>query len=161
MIRSGSEIFSVRRTREGGEGRLHGLRSVGLGGHVGPEDGVAGDPKLLERGLLRELAEELVLPDWHPSALEIRGFLNDDSNSVGRVHCGLLYHLDLTAGAVLSPGEIRIREISKLEGGFGPLAEFADLWQDAARVEGWSRIVLEALFDSPCRGGDPTSTESD
>ena len=77
------------------------------------------------------------------------------------VHFGLVYQLDLTNEPASAGEKVRIREISKLEGGFGPLAEFADLWQNSDRVESWSRIVLESLLDSPCRGGIPTSTKSD
>ena len=58
-------MFLVQRTRGQGEARLHGAWSIGLGGHVEPED-AAGDRSWRDHGaaffarsLLRELREEL------------------------------------------------------------------------------------------------------
>lgn len=152
----------VRRRTQGTEQRLHGRMSIGLGGHVGPEDGDIGDPKLLRRGLLRELREELALP---PGPLEPRfvGWINDDSNPVGEVHVGLAFHLELPtdpgrAGAEL----VKIREISKLEGGLVPLVGRDSPWQNLCHLETWSRILIEAWFAPPCRTAEPpTSHESE
>ncbi|MEG1686418.1 MAG: hypothetical protein RR276_00900, partial [Angelakisella sp.] len=33
----GSEVFATRRLNKGGEARLHGLLSLGIGGHINPE----------------------------------------------------------------------------------------------------------------------------
>ena len=69
VLRSPGRIFSYARTARAGERRLHGLRSVGVGGHVNPEDLPDGLPGLVaapEPALVaaagRELAEETVLP---------------------------------------------------------------------------------------------------
>ena len=87
---------------------------------------------------------------------------NDDSNPVGRVHFGLVYRLALSAaGGASGPEKVRIREIHKLAGGFVRLVEIQRLWEDPHGFEGWSRIVLETLFNLPRQGEDPTSTESD
>ena len=51
----------------------------------------AGDGSLLERGLRRELQEELVLD--HVPPVELLGFINDDANAVGSVHFGVAFHL--------------------------------------------------------------------
>ena len=40
LLTTGTDTFCVRRRKSGTEQRLHGLYSVGLGGHVGPEDQV-------------------------------------------------------------------------------------------------------------------------
>ena len=160
LITRGSEVFCVQRTQAGTEGRLRGLYSVGLGGHVGPEDGAAEDPNTLGRALLRELNEELSLPRQPPPALPLVGLLNDDSNQVGRVHVGLVYRWELPP-----PREgvenIAIREISKLRGGFRRLVELQELWQDPGRFESWSQIVIHALLNPPPHGGKHNSTESD
>ncbi len=162
VLTHGSDIFLFQRQNKGSEGRLHGLYSIGLGGHVGPEDGPADDPILLENGLLRELHEELVLPDFDRLALRLVGLCNDDSNPVGSVHFGLVYRLDLAHQAFPRSQEIvRIREIHKLQGGFRPLVELRDLWDDPQRFESWSQIVIEALFNLPRQGEVPTSTPSD
>ena len=83
MLRDGERIFLMRRTRAGGDARLHDRYSIGVGGHVNPEDGdVVG-------GLRREWAEEIVA-DFEPE-FEPLGVLNDDNNPVGAVHLGLVY----------------------------------------------------------------------
>jgi predicted NUDIX family phosphoesterase len=162
VITRGTEIFLVRRRKKGTEARLHGQYSIGLGGHIGPEDRTDGG-NLLENGLLRELAEELILPDFPASALRIAGLCNDDGNPVGQVHFGLVYRLDLShqEDPLQDHPDVRIREIQKLSGGFGRLVEIRDLWEDPSCFEGWSRIVLVALFNLPRQGEDPTSTQSD
>ena len=59
VLRDGERWFLMRRTRAGGDARLHDLWSIGVGGHLNPGDGdVAG-------GLRREWAEELVA-DFEP-----------------------------------------------------------------------------------------------
>jgi predicted NUDIX family phosphoesterase len=162
VVRRGDELLTVRRRRAGTEERLHGLYSVGLGGHVGPEDGPEGDPNLLLRGMLRELSEEVHGLRPHASRARLVGLLNDDSNPVGEVHVGLVYHLTLPEPATPStpPGteEIQIREISKLQGGFRRLVEIQDLWQDPGRFETWSHLVLEAIFNPPSEGGNNQSS---
>ena len=85
VLRDGERWFLMRRTRAGGDARLHDLWSIGVGGHLNPGDGdVAG-------GLRREWAEEVVA-GFEPEFAPI-GLLNDDTTGrLGprrrRVHCG-------------------------------------------------------------------------
>ena len=54
VLRDGERWFLMRRTKAGGDARLHDRWSIGVGGHLNPGDGdVAG-------GLRREWAEEVV-----------------------------------------------------------------------------------------------------
>ena len=53
LLRDGERIFLMRRTKAGGDERLHDRYTIGVGGHVNPEDSdVIG-------GLRREWAEEI------------------------------------------------------------------------------------------------------
>ena len=149
LVTRGEQILTVRRTRGQSEQRLHGLYSIGLGGHVQPED--RGPEPLFERALRRELDEELTIPGLNRLQPLFLGLLNDDSNPVGQVHMGLVYRLEV------SPGEARhksvqIRERSKMTGGFRSLVGSENLWQDRSRFETWSRILLEALVFPDGRG---------
>lgn len=163
-------LLVVRRRRQGSEARLHGQFSVGLGGHLGPEDGPPLEPAFVGRGLRRELEEELVLPlsalrrepagplDPPGATLEMLGLINDDSNAVGQVHVGIVFRLTLPAPA---EEEVRVREISKLEGAFQGLPQVRELWQYPRHFESWSQIVLGELFFAPRPRGDRRSaTES-
>jgi predicted NUDIX family phosphoesterase len=128
VLRDGERWFLMRRTKAGGDARLHDLWSIGVGGHLNPGDGdVAG-------GLAREWAEEVEAafePDYAPV-----GLLNDDTTPVGAVHVGFVYVAD--AGG----RPVTIRELDKLTGAFASTAEV-----DAVRdqLETWSRLAFDAL----------------
>ena len=130
-LRDGTGIFLMRRTRAGGDVRLHDRYTIGVGGHVNPgEGGVFG-------GLRREWNEELAA-DFEPAFTPL-GVLNDDENSVGVVHLGLVFTAD-AAGR-----RVDIREEEKLTGEFVPLADVADV---ADLLETWSALLFDFLIDN-------------
>lgn len=131
VLRDGERYFLMRRTRGGGDARLHDAWSIGVGGHVNPGD------HDLAGGLLREWAEELVA-DFVPE-FRLVGLLNDDTTDVGRVHLGAVYLAD-TAGR-----PVAIRETDKLSGGFASPAQVAEV---ADRLETWSRLAFEFVEDA-------------
>lgn len=128
VVRDGERLFLMKRTRAGGDARLHDLYTIGVGGHVNPEDGgILG-------GLRREWAEEIEAdfePDFRPL-----GLLNDDDNSVGAVHLGLVYEAD-AAGRTVG-----IREIDKLTGQFATVDDVAAV---ADNLETWSALLFDFL----------------
>jgi predicted NUDIX family phosphoesterase len=129
VLRDGPQVFLMRRTRAGGDARLHERYTIGIGGHVNPVDG---DPL---GGLRREWREEIDAdfePDFRPL-----GVLNDDDNPVGAVHLGLVFAADAAGRPVA------IRETHKLSGQFATLAEVADV---ADQLETWSGLLFEFLI---------------
>lgn len=150
-------VLAVQRTKKGGETRLHESWSIGLGGHIEPEDVVAASTAgpqasdvteartFFATALGRELSEELLLPaaDLIP-APRLLGLINDDSTEVGKVHAGLAYCIDFPAPLGLAREMVGIREISKLRGDFSHLAEFAKLWQTRSQFESWSQFLIQA-----------------
>jgi predicted NUDIX family phosphoesterase len=128
VLRDGERYFLMRRTRAGGDARLHDRWSIGVGGHLNPGDGdIVG-------GLRREWAEELVA-DFVPE-FSLVGLLNDDTTDVGSVHLGAVYVAD-------SGGRpVAIRETDKLTGAFASAAEVGTVADD---LETWSRLVFEFL----------------
>ncbi len=151
----GRGVLTVRRTRGQSEARLHGAWSIGLGGHIEPEDG-AGNPVdaagFFEQALRRELSEELDLRRVQLPAPTFLGLLNDDSTEVGRVHAGLVYAVDLDLPCEQARELVRIGEISKMHGGFTHLVEFAELWQNPASFETWSQMLVRAGIVGPIDG---------
>lgn len=143
LVRHRDAVFTVERLPKQGEARLRGRLSVGLGGHVGPED--APRAGSIARGLLRELREELQLPDPLPEP-QLLGLVNSEADAVGQVHVGLVYALDLTSSAARET--VQVREIRKMRGGWRGLVGWRDLWQDAPNLERWSRLVLDAIDGS-------------
>ncbi len=128
VLRDGPRYFLMRRTKAGGDARLHDRWSIGVGGHLNPGDGN------LAGGLRREWREELVA-DFEPE-FELVGLLNDDTTEVGSVHVGAVYIADAGGRAVT------IRETEKLSGAF---AELAAVRAGIDRMETWSALVFEHL----------------
>ncbi len=130
VLRDRGSIFLMRRTRAGGDARLHERFSLGIGGHVNPADGG------LAGGLRREWHEELVV-DWEPDFRPV-GLLNDDTDPVGAVHLGLVYSVE-AAGRTAS-----VRETEKLEGEFvAPL----QVLRAYDRLETWSSLTYDYLVE--------------
>ena len=128
LLRDGERVFLMKRTKAGADERLHDRYSIGVGGHVNPEDGdVLG-------GLEREWQEEIdadFTPDFEPI-----GLLNDDDNAVGAVHLGLVFEADAAGRPV------GIRETEKLSGKF---VTMADIGAVAEKLETWSLLLYEFL----------------
>ena len=128
VLRDGERIFLMKRTRAGGDERLHDRYTIGIGGHVNK-----GDADVLG-GLRREWREEIeadFVPEFEPV-----GLLNDDSNPVGAVHLGLVYAADAGGRAVA------IRETHKLSGEFVAMSAVAAV-QD--KLETWSALLFDFL----------------
>ncbi|MEJ5187895.1 NUDIX domain-containing protein [Treponema sp. J25] len=101
--------------RQGTEQRLHGLRSLGIGGHINPADslsynkGTFGDTTSLRdtihRALRREVEEEIGL--FFPSeAYTCVGLIQEEESAVGLVHVGLVYLLALDTEEIPGGEEI-------------------------------------------------------
>lgn len=131
VVRDGGRVFLMQRTDAGGDARLHGKASIGVGGHLNPVDD--GEDQLMA-GLRREWAEELEA-DWAPD-FRLVGLLNDDTNPVGAVHLGVVFEVQ-AAGRLVA-----VREREKLVGAFVEPDAVAEAWD---RLETWSQLVAEAL----------------
>ncbi len=140
--------FAVQRTRGQSEGRLHGSWSLGIGGHIDDVDvdAAGGHPgrELFRRALLRELSEELDLRLPNVPTPGLLGLLNDDSTDVGSVHAGLAYHVHLPMPLAEAREVVGVRETAKMHGGFTLLADLPTLWQNPARLESWSQMLLDS-----------------
>lgn len=131
LVTRGAEAFVMQRLKRGGEQRLHGLLSLGVGGHINPVDEAEGSA--LTAGLRREVDEEVAVE--RAASLTPLGVINNDRDEVGRVHLGFLFRLE-------AEGAVTVRETEKLSGSFMPIAALPALRD---KMEGWSQIALEVL----------------
>ena len=129
-------VFQYMRGKGQGEGRLHHLRSIGVGGHISSIDanGQNGDDTFQE-GLRREMDEEVAVDT--PYQMRCVGMINDDSNEVGKVHLGMVHLVEVERPAV-APNETEI-----IESGFRPVGEIMGMIDE---FETWSQITMRALF---------------
>jgi predicted NUDIX family phosphoesterase len=128
ILRDGDRFFLMKRTRAGGDARLHDHYTIGVGGHLNPGDGgILG-------GLAREWREELdadFLPEFN-----FVGLLNDDTVDVGLHHLGIVYLADAAGRSV------GVRETHKLSGSFEDLSAVRGVYD---RMETWSQLALDAI----------------
>ncbi len=133
ILRRGEDIYVLRRLKKGGEARLHGLLSIGVGGHINPVDEAAGADVLMQ-GLRREVYEEVNIE--RELGIKPLGVINDDSNAVGSVHLGFLFELEVE-------GEVSVRETEKLAGEWVSKPELKKLRE---QMETWSQIAMEEII---------------
>jgi predicted NUDIX family phosphoesterase len=134
VLRWRDQVFHYTRGRAGSEARLRSLRSVGVGGHICAEDGAA-SPDPYRAGMLREVAEEVVLES--PFTEHTLGLINDDRTPVGQVHLGIVHVFEL------AEPRVRRREEALAECGFAPLAR---LREERSGFETWSQFLLEGRW---------------
>lgn len=142
IIQKGNHFYVTERLEGGGESRLHGKLSMGIGGHMNPIEGFDNFDSLLMENTLRELHEELNVNDNDEEVtIETSGLINDDENEVGKVHIGLLGKIVLSENQ-----DVSIREVEQLKGTWYTLEE---LLSDEVfpRIESWGQIVVKAISD--------------
>jgi len=142
MVMHGDEILLLKRLDAGGEARLHGKLSIGVGGHINPVDSEGGEEiarvDVLDAGCRRELEEEIEIRS--PYTLEPVGAINDDASDVGSVHFGLVNI------AHCETADVAIRETDMLEGSFVSRATLADIAaKEPERFETWSAQIISRL----------------
>src|SRR4051812_35010148 len=136
IVTHGGKVLRYRRGKKSGEQRLVSKGSIGIGGHMNESDEglFALDEAAYLAGVEREIKEEIAIPE--PTLNRAVALINDDSNEVGRVHLGVVHHVELP-----------IPEAAKREGMILGL-EFLtpeQLRAERETLETWSQICLEGL----------------
>jgi predicted NUDIX family phosphoesterase len=115
---------------------LHGLYSVGVGGHISEQDhGLFSTGIGYHDAMRRELMEEVAIDQAKEAAVAV---INDDSTEVGYVHFGVVHLMYVDDETVAG----------RRSGILGPeFVPIADAVKDVTMYESWSRLCLEH-FDS-------------
>ncbi len=124
--------------RQGSEQRLHDLWSIGIGGHINPEDNhqqTDSFQKILMAGMTRELNEELKHRP-QDDALDFLGVISEEQTDVGKVHLGAVFRILTDTPNKYSPGS----ELSQFK------------WENTKdlgnlNLELWSKLTLELIPD--------------
>ncbi|ATH62448.1 putative NUDIX family phosphoesterase [Staphylococcus pasteuri] len=129
------EILVYERLSGGGEERLHGQSSIGVGGHMNDVVGADSINEVLRVNAQRELEEEVGLSTEDSQNMEYIGFINDDNNDVGKVHMGVVFKITVNSNDVEAKetDTLRIKWIEK-----GKIESYDDF-------ETWSALILQDL----------------
>lgn len=137
LIICGDKILRYRRGKGGQETRLHGLYSVGVGGHIAEEDHGLFEHARASIGyheaMRRELMEEVDIDVTKEIAVAV---INDDSTDVGYVHLGIVHVVYVTDESIAN----------RRSGIVG--AEFVSTSEAVKNLdayESWSRFCIEHL----------------
>ena len=140
VVKHKENFLVYKRTKKGGEGRLHDKYSIGIGGHINPDDGVEPMDAFTE-AFSREIDEEIQFPDgmiMDDFTINGKGILYDPSNDVGKVHLGYVVLMEINTDIEdqILPAEDAISELQWLP---------ADKVKEIENLENWSKIVIEGL----------------
>jgi len=153
LIICNDKILRYRRGKGGQETRLHGLYSVGVGGHIAEEDnGLFSQGIGYHEAMRRELMEEVAIDATKEAAVAV---INDDSTEVGYVHLGVVHIVPVSdesvAGCrsgILGPEFVPVHEAVKNPSAYESWSSFClqhleELLAKAAAADGLSaeRIV--------------------
>lgn len=132
-------VVRYRRSPVGGETRLHGRTSVGLGGHVDLVDARSAGERFDLRATVEHAAEREITEELGDVACLRRrwvGLLVDNDTPVGRVHIGLIgiWHI---VGLPDRQAEDAVGEVAAVS--------LAQLLDEAASLETWSALLLQWL----------------
>jgi predicted NUDIX family phosphoesterase len=134
-VRQNQSFYLFRRTSGQTEKRLHNKFSLGVGGHMNPNDSVESNEQYIIDELKRELNEEVrLLNGCIIEDIEFIGFINDDTIPVGSVHIGLLYNIHV------SNKEVYIKESDKMTADWCNKSKLAEFYEG---METWTKITFD------------------
>lgn len=132
-------VLVYNRGAKAGDSRLADEWSIGVGGHIGPEDAVIqrGGYGVITQAALRELGEEL------PDTLQVRlplhsiGLFYNEDTEVNSVHLGMVGYFKVDSSTITSMGD-GVEEYHWVE-----LDEL-----NAMELESWSCVVRDQFLAS-------------
>jgi predicted NUDIX family phosphoesterase len=134
-VRQSQSFYLFKRTSKQTEKRLHNKFSLGVGGHMNPDNSMESKEQYLIDELKRELYEEVkLLNGCLIEDIEFIGFINDDTISVGSVHIGLLYNIHV------SNKEVYINETDKMTADWIDKSNLAEFYEG---METWTKIAFD------------------
>lgn len=132
-----TKIWTYSRTKDGGEARLHGSLSVGVGGHVDGADATNGCDfvQYVNNACVREIEEEIECePTRGPAPTpKMIGLIYLESRPVERAHLGVVYE------------SLHLMPIAARKGqGVHPIGwiDISTACLDKSGFEHWSQVVL-------------------
>lgn len=145
VIKQGDKYFTYTRLEGGGESRLHGKSSIGVGGHQNSVEYAWNFEHLLAVNNSRELEEEVFIRDENGEEINshyelakdsvITGLMYNQKTEVDSLHLGVLNIISIPEDWTVEP-----KETDTLEGKFLAKQEIQEL-----DLENWTVSALSVL----------------
>lgn len=145
VIKQGDKYFTYTRLEGGGESRLYGKSSIGVGGHQNNVEYAWNFEHLLAVNNSRELEEEVFIGDENGNEIDshyelakdsvIAGLMYNQKTDVDSVHLGILNIIDIP-----EYWSVKVKETATLEGEFKSIDEIEEL-----DLENWTKSALTIL----------------
>lgn len=119
LLRHRDKVYVNQRLSKQTESRLGYSHSLGVGGHLNPEDNLLPHMDIIQMGLHREMSEEVELPK--PFSMRYIGITNDERTEVSQMHVGVWFEIGLLSD------EVSVREKEKIDGFWRQLSELEDM----------------------------------
>jgi predicted NUDIX family phosphoesterase len=148
VVGNAFRVFTYCRGRAGGESRLTDKRSLGVGGHINDSDAIS-PQDAFKAGVWREIKEEVACGFEIVGSLH--GTIYDDSDSVGRVHLGIVISFRLTGSTIITKDKSIVDPM---------LCSIDSLTANAAKFENWSRLIIDRLLSDPVNSPNGMNTDS-
>jgi len=132
LLRYQDYLYVNQRLPKQTDDRLLYAYSLGLGGHLNPEDDLSSHMDLIQIGLHREMAEEAQLP--LPFSPKFIGITNDEQSEISSLHVGVWFEIQLVSN------EVVINETEKIRGFW---STYHDLSLISSKFESWAKLIYE------------------
>jgi len=132
-------FYIYQRTKKGGENRLYDKWSLGIGGHLNDED-LDGDTwlKRISNCIEREIKEEVGIVKFDDYTWSLfKEFIYDPSNSVGKVHLGIVNKI-----LVDNPENVKPKDNSISNGRWVKINELINMEKEG-KFENWSSLLIK------------------
>lgn len=137
VLQHEDQVFTYRRGVSGDESRLHGLLSLGIGGHINPPDM---DHKINYNGYCyamdREVREEVSFPSGRDYKDQLLGFICLNLSLVTKVHLGAVHRFILSEKVIAKESDIADPKWMTKE----------ELRENYDEMEDWSKFVLDTFL---------------
>ena len=141
VINEDKDIFVYKRwwaDSNAGDSRLHNKIAFGVGGHIEREDEDLENP--LNDSMVREIEEELNIPEKNIKSVKAIGYINNETDEVSQVHIWVAYlvqvsndNFELLDWELDNWEFVNINALEKM------------VYSDNYDTETWSRILFEPI----------------
>lgn len=132
LLINGKAVYVNQRLPKQSETRLLYAYSLGVGGHLNPEDNLIPHMDLIQLGLHREMAEEVKMQV--PFSPRYIGITNDEQAEVSQLHVGVWFEITLLSK------EVEVKETEKLRGFWEEIDQLGSVSPD---FESWAGMIYK------------------